>query len=239
MPRGGCHGQPRLSLHGVARHQRALLHPLGWRSLLQTLRRLEGNPLRAGECQDCEVEEMREQIRTNQSWDGRTLKMVPMRSADCTKKIADMVARRAFQISEARGFAPGHEMEDWQRAESEIVSPICGGWAMANDRIVVTASAALFKQGAIEICVEPRRLAIFGRSVLPRGTTCRQRIGTTRNNRKSFAFLTCLSRSILPERQRGLTIACWKCPCPRPTLFTGSAPTRMPPDSCLEGHSFS
>jgi hypothetical protein len=106
---------------------------------------------------------MREQIRTNQSWDGRTLKMVPMRSADCTKKIADIVARRAFQISEACGFAPGHEMEDWQRAESEIVSPICGGWAMANDGIVVTASAALFKQGAIEICVEPRRLAIFGR----------------------------------------------------------------------------
>lgn len=122
-----------------------------------------GYSLPTGECQDCELEEMREQTRTNQSWNGRTLKMLPSRSAECTKRIADIVARRAFQISEARGFAPGHEMEDWQRAESELVSPICGGWTVANDRIVVTATASLFKQGAIEICVEPRRLVIFGK----------------------------------------------------------------------------
>ena len=106
---------------------------------------------------------MREQTRTNQSWNGRTLGMMPMRSGDCTKRITDIIARRAFQFSEARGFTPGHEMEDWKRAESEIVSPICGGWTLANDKIVVTAAASLYKEGAIEICVEPRRLAIFGR----------------------------------------------------------------------------
>jgi HSP20 family molecular chaperone IbpA len=54
-------------------------------------------------------------------------------------------------------------MEDWQRAESELVGPICGGWTAANDRIVVTATASVFKEGAIEICVEPRRLVIFGK----------------------------------------------------------------------------
>jgi len=89
--------------------------------------------------------------------------MVPARSAECTRRISDIVARRAFQISEARGFTPGHEIEDWQRAESEIVSPLCGGWTVANGRIVVTPTASLYKQGVIEICVEPRRLAIFGR----------------------------------------------------------------------------
>jgi hypothetical protein len=74
-----------------------------------------------------------------------------------------MIARRAFQISEARGFPPGHETEDWQRAESEIVSPFCGAWTVANDRIVVTTTASLYKECAIEICVEPHRLAIFGK----------------------------------------------------------------------------
>jgi hypothetical protein len=117
----------------------------------------------AGKCKDCEVEEMPEQTRANPSWNGRTLKMMPIRSADCTKRIADIIARRAFQISEARGFTPGHEIEDWKRAESEIVSPISCGWTVANDRIVVSTTASLFKEGAIEICVEPRRLAIFGR----------------------------------------------------------------------------
>jgi HSP20 family molecular chaperone IbpA len=88
------------------------------------------------------------------------MRMTPV---DFTKRIASSVARRAFQISEARGFAPGREQEDWQRAESEIVSPLCGGWTVASDRIVVTTTAACFRNGAVEICVEPRRLAIFGR----------------------------------------------------------------------------
>jgi hypothetical protein len=85
-----------------------------------------------------------------------------MRSADCNKRITDTIARRAFQISEARCFTPGHEMEDWKRAESEIVGPLCGGWTPANGGIVVTATASLYIGGAIEICVEPHRLAIFG-----------------------------------------------------------------------------
>jgi len=106
---------------------------------------------------------MREQPRSNQSWNGSTLTMMPSRSAECTKRIAEIIARRAFQISEARGFTPGHETEDWKRAESEIVSPFCGGWTVDNDRIVVSATASPFKEGAVEICVEPRRLAIFGK----------------------------------------------------------------------------
>jgi hypothetical protein len=87
---------------------------------------------------------------------------MPMRSADCSTRITDIVTRRAFQISEARGFTPGHELEVWKRAESEIVSPLFGGWTAATGGIVVTATASLYKEGAIEICVEPRRLAVFG-----------------------------------------------------------------------------
>jgi hypothetical protein len=106
---------------------------------------------------------MRQQTLSSQSWNGRTLKIMPMIPDDCTRRITDIVARRAFQISEGRGFAPGHEDEDWQRAESEIASPLCGGWTVASDRIVVTTTASRFKEGALEICVEPRRVAIFAR----------------------------------------------------------------------------
>ncbi|MGZ5028490.1 MAG: DUF2934 domain-containing protein, partial [Methylobacter sp.] len=31
-----------------------------------------------------------------------------------------MIAERAFSKAEKRGFAAGHEMEDWLEAESEI-----------------------------------------------------------------------------------------------------------------------
>jgi len=115
------------------------------------------------ERRDREGGAVRESTRASQSWNGRTLKMIPTRSVDCNKKIADIVARRAFQICEASGFTPGHETIDWQRAESEIVSPICGGWTVSDGTIVVTATAASYKEGEIEICVEPRRLVILGK----------------------------------------------------------------------------
>lgn len=105
---------------------------------------------------------MQESTRTSQSWNGRIVAVTPIKPADRAKKITDAIGRRAFQISEARNFAPGHEREDWQRAESEVVGPFCGGWTLPDNSIVVTGTASLYKEGAIEVCIEPRRLTIFG-----------------------------------------------------------------------------
>ena len=81
----------------------------------------------------------------------------------CTGRIDGAVAWRAFQISQDGGFAPGHEVEGWKRAEADVVSLLCAGLTMASDRVLVTTSATRFKEGAIEICAEPRRLILFGR----------------------------------------------------------------------------
>jgi HSP20 family protein len=81
-----------------------------------------------------------------------------------------MIARRAFMVSKDRGFVPGHEVEDWKRAESEVLRPLCGGWTVKDDdRLAVTESALGYKEGAIEVYVAPRRLTIFGkeRTALP------------------------------------------------------------------------
>jgi len=32
----------------------------------------------------------------------------------------DQICCRAYQLAEARGFAPGHELDDWLKAESEF-----------------------------------------------------------------------------------------------------------------------
>jgi len=61
--KGGCHGQPRLSFHGIARRQPSVLYALGWRSVLEALSFLERNTLRAREYKNREVEETREQAR--------------------------------------------------------------------------------------------------------------------------------------------------------------------------------
>ena len=39
---------------------------------------------------------------------------------DYTDRLADFVRRRAYQLFVERGGQPGHEVEDWLRAEREI-----------------------------------------------------------------------------------------------------------------------
>jgi Protein of unknown function (DUF2934) len=41
-------------------------------------------------------------------------------SAAATRSRQAEIARMAYLLSEARGFAPGHELEDWLMAEREI-----------------------------------------------------------------------------------------------------------------------
>lgn len=42
-------------------------------------------------------------------------------------KFRQMIAERAFFKAEKRGFAPGHEMDDWLEAEKEV-SNQCFYW---------------------------------------------------------------------------------------------------------------
>jgi hypothetical protein len=39
-------------------------------------------------------------------------------------QIYDVIARRAFDIVERHGRSPGHELDDWFRAESELLHPV-------------------------------------------------------------------------------------------------------------------
>lgn len=38
-------------------------------------------------------------------------------------ELHDMVAEAAYYRAQRRGFAPGHELEDWLQAETEIAAP--------------------------------------------------------------------------------------------------------------------
>jgi len=55
---------------------------------------------------------------------GATLRAVPMTGAD---ERARMIAEAAYYLSEQRGFAPGHEVEDWLAAEQQIDTRIEDG----------------------------------------------------------------------------------------------------------------
>jgi mannose/cellobiose epimerase-like protein (N-acyl-D-glucosamine 2-epimerase family) len=40
------------------------------------------------------------------------------------KQVYEAVARRAYELFEGRSYQPGHDVEDWLRAESELLCPV-------------------------------------------------------------------------------------------------------------------
>ena len=75
----------------------------------------------------------------------------------------DVIARRAFEIFESRGGSPGHEMEDWIRAETELLHPLPLNVSESSDAYIVRAEVPGFSSKDIEISVEPCCLSITGK----------------------------------------------------------------------------
>jgi HSP20 family protein len=75
----------------------------------------------------------------------------------------DLIAQRAFELFENRGRSPGHDAEDWFRAESELLRPVPLNIVESNEEYVVRAEVPGFSRKDISFSVEPHRLAISGR----------------------------------------------------------------------------
>ncbi len=75
----------------------------------------------------------------------------------------DSVARRAFEIFEGRGRTPGQDLEDWLRAEFELLHPVHLEIADSNAALTVRAELPGFAAKDLEVSVEPRRLTITGK----------------------------------------------------------------------------
>jgi HSP20 family molecular chaperone IbpA len=78
-------------------------------------------------------------------------------------EINDAIARRAFELFESHGSTPGHELEDWSRAESELLHPVPMNITEVNNEYVVRAEVPGFGRENIEIAVEGRCMAISGK----------------------------------------------------------------------------
>ena len=78
-------------------------------------------------------------------------------------QIYDGVARRAYEIFESRGGLPGHDMEDWIRAEAELLHPVPLKVSESSGEYIVRAEVPGFSSKDIEINVEPCCLSISGK----------------------------------------------------------------------------
>lgn len=105
---------------------------------------------------------MRQASSSERSWHKRHLKITLSNPIERDARIRNAIAQRAFQICKNRNCAPGNQLEDLRRAESETLSSLNCGYIVADDKIGLSTDAACFEEGEIEICVEPRRLTICG-----------------------------------------------------------------------------
>ena len=80
------------------------------------------------------------------------------------KEIYDDVANRAYESFSQRGYQHGHHLEDWLRAESEILQPVPVEIADQEETLAVRAEVPGFAAKDLEVKVEPSRLLIRGQS---------------------------------------------------------------------------
>ena len=95
--------------------------------------------------------------------EGATVRALP--ASDLFERMQETynaIARRAFEAFEGRGRADGHDLEDWFRAESELLHPLHLDVAETDQTVTVRAEVPGFNAKDLEVSLEPHRLIIMG-----------------------------------------------------------------------------
>jgi HSP20 family protein len=107
---------------------------------------------------------MRGLASVRQEKDPSPLKLVP--ANDLFKRMRETyesIAKRAFEIFEGNGRNFGREMEDWFKAETELLHPVHIEVSDQGDSLSVRAEVPGFTPKDLEVSVEPERLTIAGK----------------------------------------------------------------------------
>jgi HSP20 family protein len=95
--------------------------------------------------------------------------------AERVNSIFDDITRRAYEIFESNGRQFGHDMEDWFRAESELLHPVHVDIVETDQALEVKAEVPGFAETELQVSVEPKQLTITGK----RETTKQEKRGKT------------------------------------------------------------
>lgn len=79
------------------------------------------------------------------------------------ESVYDAIARRAFQIFESNGSVFGRDLDDWLKAEAELLHPVHVRVSDADGAVTVEAEVPGFDAKDLEISLEPQRLTIRGK----------------------------------------------------------------------------
>jgi HSP20 family protein len=81
---------------------------------------------------------------------------------DLAEEIESLIASRAYQLYEQRGFVHGHDAEDWLQAESEILLNVAADATETATQLAISAQVPGFSENDLEVRVAPRSVCITG-----------------------------------------------------------------------------
>jgi HSP20 family protein len=82
---------------------------------------------------------------------------------DRMREMQEAISHRAFELFERGGRIFGHDLENWLRAESELLHPVNISIEDTDEGLRVEAEVPGFKAEELEVSVEPHRLTIAGK----------------------------------------------------------------------------
>ncbi len=82
---------------------------------------------------------------------------------DRMNRIREEIARRAFEIFESGGGTIGHDLDNWFKAEAELLHPVHVNITESNEALNIQAEVPGFNANELEVSLEPSRLTISGK----------------------------------------------------------------------------
>jgi len=79
------------------------------------------------------------------------------------KRIHEAIERRAYEIFEGKGGFFNDDLNDWFKAEAELLHPVHIDLTETDAALTLTAEVPSFEAGELEISVEPSRIMIAGK----------------------------------------------------------------------------
>ncbi len=78
----------------------------------------------------------------------------------------DRIRRRAYELAAERGFAAGHDLDDWLKAENELFFVPACEIEETETEYNLKASVPGFSPDQIAVCVEPQSVTVWGKTAM-------------------------------------------------------------------------
>jgi HSP20 family protein len=113
------------------------------------------------------------------------------RTLDSIRHVNGSVARRAFELFQSREQKHGGDLDDWLRAESEVLHSTHVDVEDCDEVIVVRAEVPGFRLDELRFCVEPFQITIAGVRETPTRPVLRKMVYSDRCPDQVFRVINC------------------------------------------------